>query len=69
MTSTPESGDPLEKGMATHPSILHGESTCTEEPGGLQFIGSQRVRRDSSNLAHMHVLTSRTTIIKMHELA
>ena len=31
--------DPLEEGMATHSSILAGESPWTEEPGGLQFIG------------------------------
>ena len=28
--------DPLEEGMATHSSILAGESPWTEEPGGLQ---------------------------------
>ena len=38
--------DPLEKGMATHSSILAWEIPWTEEPGGLQFIGSQRVRHD-----------------------
>ena len=31
---------PLEKGMATHSSILAWESSRTEEPGGLQSIGS-----------------------------
>ena len=36
--------DPLEKGMATHPSILVWEIPWTEEPGGLQSMGSQRVR-------------------------
>ena len=35
--------DPLEKGMATHPSILAWISPWTEEPGGLQFMGLQRV--------------------------
>ena len=35
--------DPLEKGMATHSSILAWKITWTEEPGGLQSIGSQRV--------------------------
>ena len=35
--------DPLEKGMATHSSILAWKITRTEEPGGLQSIGSQRV--------------------------
>ena len=33
--------DPLEKGMATHSSILAWRIPWTEEPGGLQFIGSQ----------------------------
>ena len=36
--------DPLEEGMATHSSILAWEIPWTEEPGGLQFMGSQRVR-------------------------
>ena len=35
--------DPLEKGMATHSSILAWEIPWTEEPGGLQSIGSPRV--------------------------
>ena len=34
--------DPLEKGVATHSSILAWIIPCTEEPGGLQFIGLQR---------------------------
>ena len=38
--------DLLEEGMATHFSILAGKSPWTEEPGGLQSIGSQRVRHD-----------------------
>ena len=38
--------DPLEKGMATHSSILAWRSPWTEEPGGLQSIGSQRVGHD-----------------------
>ena len=36
--------DPLEKEMATHCSILAEETPWTEEPGGLQSMGSQRVR-------------------------
>ena len=36
--------DPLEKGMATYPSILAWRVPCAEEPGGLQSTGSQRVR-------------------------
>jgi len=38
--------DPLEKGMTTHSSILAWRIPQTEEPGGLQSIGSQRVRHD-----------------------
>ena len=34
--------DPLEKGMATHSSILAWEIPWTEEPGGLQSMGSQK---------------------------
>ena len=35
--------DPLEKGMATHSNILAWRIPWTEEPDGLQSIGSQRV--------------------------
>ena len=38
--------DPLEKEMATHSSILAWEIPWTEEPGGLQSMGLQRVRQD-----------------------
>ena len=38
--------DPLEKGMATHSSILAWRSPWTEEPGGLQSMGLQRVGHD-----------------------
>ena len=38
--------DPLEKGVATHPSILTWEIPWLEQPGGLQSLGSQRVRHD-----------------------
>ena len=38
--------DPLEEGMATHSSILAWRIPRTEEPGGLQFTGSQRVRHN-----------------------
>ena len=38
--------DPLEKLMATHPSILTWRIPWTEEPGGLQSIRSQRVGQD-----------------------
>ena len=38
--------DLLEKGMATHSSILAWKNPWTEKPGGLQSIGSQRVGHD-----------------------
>ena len=38
--------DPLEKGMATHSCILAWRIPWTEKPGGLQSMGSQRVRHD-----------------------
>ena len=40
--------DPLENGMAAHSSILAWENPRTEEPGGLQSMGSQRVRHMSN---------------------
>ena len=38
--------DPLGKEMATNSSILAWRTLWTEEPGGLQSMGSQRVRHD-----------------------
>ena len=38
--------DPLEKGMVTHSSILAWRIAQTEEHGGIQFTGSQRVRHN-----------------------
>ena len=38
--------DPLEEEMATHSSILAQGMSETEEPGRLQFMGSQRVGHD-----------------------
>ena len=38
--------DPLEEGMATHSSILAWRLPWTEEPGGLQSMGSQRAGHD-----------------------
>ena len=47
-TQVPSLGwkDLLEKEMATHSSILAWRIPWTEEPGGLQSMGSQRVRHD-----------------------
>ena len=43
---SPDQEDPLEKGMAAHSSILDWKIPWTEEPGGLQFMGLQRVEHD-----------------------
>ena len=47
--------DPLEESMEIHSSILAWRIPWTEEPSGLQSIGSQRVRHNWTNLACMHV--------------
>ena len=55
---------PLQKEMATHPSILAWRIPWTEEPGRLQSLGSQRVGHDWSDLAGPSVITLNTLIIK-----
>ena len=46
--------DVVEKKMATHSSVLSWRIPRTEEPGGLQSMGSQRVGYDWSDVAHTH---------------
>ena len=46
--------DTLEKEMATHSSVFAWEISRTEEPGGLQSMGSQRVE---------HSLVTKTTLM------
>ena len=41
--------DPLEKERTTHSSILTWKIPRTKEPGGLQAMGLQRVRRDQAS--------------------
>ena len=48
--------DPLEEGMATHSSVLTWRIPWTEEPGGLQSMGSQRVGHDWSDSMCKHIL-------------
>jgi len=48
--------DHLEKEMATHSSILAWEIPWTEKPGGLQSVGSQRVRHDLATRQQIHIL-------------
>ena len=44
--------DPQEKGMATYSSTLAWRIPWTEEPGGPQSMGSQRVKHDSATNTH-----------------
>ena len=53
--------DPLEKEMAAHCGILAWEIPWTEEPGGLQSMGSQRVGYD---LVTEHEVSKRRRLIK-----
>ena len=45
--------DPLKDGMATYSILLSWRITWTEKPGGIQFIGSQKVGHDWSDLVCM----------------
>ena len=47
--------DPLEKEMATHSSVLAWRIPWREEPGGLQSMGSQRVRPSEHCTALLHL--------------
>ena len=47
---------PLEEEMATHTSVLAWRIPRTEEPGGLQSVGSQRVGHDWA-AKHAHIFT------------
>ena len=46
---------PLEKEMAIHSSILSWRIPWTEEPGGLQSVGLQRVKHDQATNTHTSV--------------
>ena len=48
--------DPLQEAMALHSSILTWKIPWTEEPGGLQSMGLQRVGHDWSNLTYTYYL-------------
>ena len=51
--------DPLERAWQPTPVFLPGESPWTEEPGGLQSMGSQRVRHDlaAKHSIAQHIMT------------
>ena len=50
--------DPLDEEMATHSSGLFWEVPRTEEPGGLQSVGSHRAGHDLGNCTCMHYTTN-----------
>ena len=68
-------GDPLERGMATHSSLLAWRIPWTEEPGGLQSTGSQSGTIEGlstrSSIHHFHIipcvfLALRTSVSSVH---
>ena len=59
MSSIPGLGYSLEAGMATHSSNLAWRIPWTEESGGLQSIGLQRLRHDWSDLVRMQTRSSK----------
>ena len=60
LDSIPAWEDPLEKDVATYSSILAWRIPCTEEPGRLQSMGSQRIRHDRVTITHSHSLLQET---------
>ena len=54
---SPGQEEPLEKGMATNSNILAWRISWTDEPGGLQSMGSQRVGHNSVTNTHTHTHT------------
>ena len=53
----PELGGPQEEGMAAHSGVLAWRIPRTEEPGGLQSLGSQRVRHSLLTKQQLDVFT------------
>ena len=59
--------DPLEEGMATHSSILAWKTPWTEEPGGLQSMGSQSQTQLKRLSRHAHTHTHTHTHTHLHK--
>ena len=57
--------DPLEKEMANHSSILALEIPWTEEPGGLQSIGLQRVGHSGGDLASTQIEIKEAEMVQL----
>ena len=66
---SPDRGDPLEKGMPTHSSLLAWGIPWTEEPGGLQSTGSQRVGHDWATNTFMLLLSRSTSQVNFLALS
>ena len=58
--------DTLEKETATHSSIHAWKTPWTEEPGGLQSMGSQRVRHDWATSLHFTLFLNMHRIYTLH---
>ena len=56
--------DPLEKEIATHSSILDWEIPWTEEPGGLQSVGSQKESDTTRATKQQHSYTLPISLLK-----
>ena len=54
--------DPLEEKMATHPSSLAWRIPWTEEPGGIQSMGWQRVGHDLATTQQQQTLRASTSL-------
>ena len=61
--------DPLEKGMGTHPSIFARRIPWIEDPGGLQFMRSQRVGHYWATNTHTRSVCRNTNMIKQNLIA
>ena len=57
----------MEKEMATHSSILAWEIPQTEEPGKLQSMGSQRVRRNRVTKQQQHIQEMHQSQVPLHK--
>ena len=60
--------DPLAKEMATHSSILAWKIPWTEEPGGLQSMGSQRVGYDWATNTSLYEIITTVVLVNIHHL-
>ena len=59
--------DPLEKGMATHSSILAWRIPWTEDPGGLQSMGSERFGHDWASITFtFHTINRKASLFLPH---